>query len=103
MVHVPDVLADPEYALKGAAEAAGFRSCLGVPLLCEGQIVGAITVLRAEVGHFSDKQIDLLKIFASQAVIAIQNVRLFNEIQEKSLQLELANRHKSEFLRQHVA
>jgi signal transduction histidine kinase len=67
-------------------------------MLRESQIVGAITVTRAEVGHFSDKQVDLLKTFASQAVIAIENVRLFNEIQEKSLQLELANRHKSEFL-----
>jgi signal transduction histidine kinase len=82
VVHVPDVLADPEYPLKGAAEVAGYRCSLGVPLLCEGQIVGAITVLRPEVGRFSDKQVDLLKTFASQAVIAIQNVRLFNEINE---------------------
>jgi signal transduction histidine kinase len=98
VVHVPDVLADPENALKGASEVAGFRGCLGIPMLREGQIVGAITVLRPEVGYFSDKQIDLLKTFASQAVIAIQNVRLFNEIQEKSRQLEIAGKHKSEFL-----
>jgi len=98
VVHVPDVLADPQYGLKGTAEAAGFRSCLGVPMLREGHIVGAITVLRAETGLFSEKEVDLLKTFASQAVIAIQNVRLFNEIQDKSLLLELANRHKSEFL-----
>jgi len=98
VVHVPDVLADPEYALKATAEVAGYHACLGVPMLREGQIVGAITVLRREAGHFSDKQIDLLKTFASQAVIAIQNVRLFKEIQEKSAQLEVANRHKSEFL-----
>jgi signal transduction histidine kinase len=98
VVHVADVLADPENALKGASEVAGFRGCLGIPMLREGQIVGAITVLRPEVGYFSDKQIDLLKTFASQAVIAIQNVRLFNEIQEKSRQLEIAGKHKSEFL-----
>jgi signal transduction histidine kinase len=98
VVHVPDVLADPEYALKETAEVAGYRGSLGVPMLHEGQIVGAITVNRAKVGHFSDKQVDLLKTFASQAVIAIENVRLFNEIQDKSRQLELANRHKSEFL-----
>ena len=98
VIHVPDVLADPQYGLKGTAGVAGFRSCLGVPMLREGQIVGAITVLRAEAGLFSDKEVDLLKTFASQAVIAIQNVRLFNEIQDKSLLLELANRHKSEFL-----
>lgn len=98
VVHVPDVLADPEYALKETAKGAGYRGSLGIPMLHEGQIVGAITVNRAKVGRFSDKQIDLLKTFASQAVIAIENVRLFHEIQEKSLQLELANRHKSEFL-----
>ena len=98
VVHVPDVLGDSEYELKEAAATAGFRGTLGVPMLHKSQVVGAITVTRAEVGHFSNKQVDLLKIFASQAVIAIQNVRLFNEIQEKSLQLELANRHKSEFL-----
>ena len=98
VVHVSDVLADPEYAIKDAARVARFRACLGVPMRSEGEIIGAITVLRPEVGYFSDKQVDLLKTFASQAVIAIQNVRLFNEIQEKSLQLELANRHKSEFL-----
>jgi len=98
VVHIPDVLAEPQYALKDAAQRAGFRGSLGVPMLSEGQVVGAITVNRAEAGYFSDKQVDLLKTFASQAVIAIQNVRLFNEIQDKSLQLELANRHKSEFL-----
>ena len=98
VVHVADVLADAENALKGASEVAGFRSCLGIPMLREGQIVGAITVLRPEVGYFSDKQIDLLKTFASQAAIAIQNVRLFHEIQETSRQLEIAGKHKSEFL-----
>ena len=98
VIHVHDVLQEPEYGLKQAAEVSGYRACLGVPMLREGQYIGAITVLRPEPGRFSDKQVDLLKTFASQAVIAIQNARLFKEIQEKSAQLEIANRHKSEFL-----
>src|SRR5205085_2134827 len=64
----------------------------------EGVAIGTITVRRAEVRPFTDKQIALIETFADQAAIAIQNVRLFNEIQEKSQQLEIANRHKSEFL-----
>ena len=60
--------------------------------------MGAITVLRAETGLFTDKQVALLETFANQAVIAIENVRLFREIQDKSYQLEIANKHKSEFL-----
>jgi signal transduction histidine kinase len=67
-------------------------------MLREGQAVGTINLTRRTPGPFTDKQITILKTFADQAVIAIENVRLFNEIQEKSRQLEIANRHKSEFL-----
>ena len=100
VVNLADMMADLELdaSVKHLAQLAGYRSVLSVPMLREDQIVGAITVNRAEVGRFADKEVDLLQTFASQAVIAIENVRLFHEIQDKSLQLELANKHKSEFL-----
>ncbi len=95
---IADVLADPQYGQKEAAQRAGFRSNLAVPMLRDGQVVGSIVVCRAEVGEFPEKKVRLLQTFADQAVIAIENVRLFNEIQDKSRQLEIANQHKSEFL-----
>jgi signal transduction histidine kinase len=98
-VHIPDVLADSEYERMDIAHASGYRSILSVPMLREGVPVGALTVARSgEVRPFTDKQIALVTTFADQAVIAIENVRLFKEIQEKSAQLEVANKHKSEFL-----
>ena len=79
-------------------ERIGTRSFAAAPMLWEGRGVGAILVARDTVSPFSDKEIDLLKTFADQAVIAIQNARQFDEIQDKSRQLEAANRHKSDFL-----
>jgi GAF domain-containing protein len=81
-VQVYDVLADPEYALKEGAQRAGFRSNLAVPMLRDDQVIGAISVCREEPGVFPNRLVRLLQTFAGQAVIAIENVRLFRETQE---------------------
>jgi GAF domain-containing protein/anti-sigma regulatory factor (Ser/Thr protein kinase) len=81
-VQIPDVLADPSYAHKDAAHHQGFRSAVGVPMMREGRVVGAISVTRPEPGLVPEKLVRLLQTFADQAVIAIENVRLFNETKE---------------------
>jgi signal transduction histidine kinase len=80
------------------ARAIGYRSILSVPMLRGDAAIGAINVVRVEAVPFTDAQIELLRTFADQAVIAIENVRLFHEIEDKGRQLEVASRHKSEFL-----
>jgi GAF domain-containing protein len=80
--HVPDVLSDPLYQSKDAARVSGFRAGLAVPMIREGQVIGAIFVSRKQAGLFPDAQVQLLKTFADQAVIAIENVRLFNETKD---------------------
>ena len=86
IVHVPDVLEDPEYSHE-LALAGGWRAVLAVPLLREGIPVGALTAAKAEAAPFSDRQIQLLKTFADQAVIAIENVRLFEAEQQRTREL----------------
>jgi signal transduction histidine kinase len=98
VVHVADVLADPDYTFTEPQRLGGYRTVLGVPMLREGIPVGVLTLTRSEVRPFTSKQIDLASTFADQAVIAIENVRLFDEIQDKSRQLQLASEHKSQFL-----
>jgi signal transduction histidine kinase len=97
-VHIPDVLADPECELPEPYRKEGMRSALAVPLLRENMLIGAITIHRRDARPFTDKQIALLRTFADQAVIAVENVRLFKELEEKNLQLEMASKHKSQFL-----
>jgi signal transduction histidine kinase/CheY-like chemotaxis protein len=98
-VQIPDVLADPEYSLPGAQRSSGgYRTHLGVPLLSSGRLIGVILVSRTTVRPFDDKQIELAATFADQAAIAMENARLFDELQEKSRQLEIANLAKSRFL-----
>jgi GAF domain-containing protein len=84
VVAIPDVLEDPEYAVKDSSVAAGFRSLLSVPLIRDKSPIGAISVGKPEPGLFPDEQVALLQTFADQAVIAIENVRLFDEVQART-------------------
>ena len=87
-VHIPDVLQDPEYSYAGA-KVTGVRTILGVPLLREEALVGIFTVHRTRVDPFTDKEIELVTTFANQAVIAIENARLFEELRDRQAELRV--------------
>jgi len=99
-VQVPDIAAPGAYSgpLRDVLLRTGSRAILGVPLVREDRLIGGLTVTRRTPGEFAPQIIDLLRTFASQSALAIQNARLFQEIGDKSRQLEEADRHKSEFL-----
>ena len=100
LVHIKDVDTEPGLAEHSRAitKRSGVRSVLLAPMQSMGATTGALSVGRRAAGGFSDRELELIRTFADQAVIAMENVRLFNEIQEKSRQLEIANKHKSDFL-----
>ena len=101
LVQIPDILDEREYTftrIRSILARLGYRSVLAVPLLLEQRVLGALVVQRREQGTFAPGVVNLLQTFATQSALAIQNARLFREIEEKSRQLEVASQHKSEFL-----
>ena len=104
-VHIPDVTADAEYAFHDFTHITGARTMLGLPLLRDGSPIGLLSLYRTRVAPFTKRQIELLETFADQAVIAIENARLFEEVQERTRELartveelEIASQHKSQFV-----
>jgi signal transduction histidine kinase len=95
---IADVLADPEYGRLDIQRHGGFRTTMGVPMLLDGEVVGVLVVWRTQVDPFSERATELLTTFAAQAAIAIRSVDLVNALQARSAEVEVASRHKSEFL-----
>jgi signal transduction histidine kinase len=98
VIHIADVLVDSDYTWAEAQRLGGYRTVLGVPMLREGVAMGVLTLTRSEVRPFTERQIELVSTFADQAALAIENVRLFDEIQEKNRQLQQASENKSQFV-----
>jgi signal transduction histidine kinase len=98
VIHIADVLADPDYTWAEAQKLGGYRTVLAVPMMREDVPMGVLTLTRSEVRPFSEKQIELVSTFADQAAIAIENARLFDEIRDKNRQLAEASEHKSQFV-----
>ena len=98
VAQVADIATRPSFPLRDAALAAGFHAVLILPLAVPGRTLGALVLQKREVGEFPDNVVNLMRTFASQSVLAIQNARLFEEIAENSRQLEIASQHKSQFL-----
>jgi two-component system, NtrC family, sensor kinase len=97
-IQVPDVLEAPaESRVRGALVRAGYRALLAVPLVREGHLLGGLTVLRKATGGFGPEVIELLRTFATQSALAIQNARLFHEIEAKGREVQVASQHKSEW------
>ena len=97
-VQILDARADPDYEMHRARELGGFRTMLGVPMLAADKVIGVTTLWREEVSGFDDRTVELVTTFAAQGAIAIQNVQLFLALQQRERELEVAGRHKSEFL-----
>ena len=97
-VHILDVETDPDYQLAEAQKLGGMHTMLSVPLMREGTPIGVFALARRSVRPFTERQIELVTVFADQAVIAIENVRLFDEIQDKNRQLQMASENKSQFV-----
>ncbi len=99
-IQIPDILEQGAYTgrLREVAERAGYRALLAIPLLREDRLIGALVLRRRVPGPFQEETVNLLQTFATQSVLAIQNARLFREIEAKSREVEIASRHKSQFL-----
>jgi signal transduction histidine kinase len=99
VVNLADIRQEPDFGISGRlSEDLKFRAILSVPMVRDGSVIGAITVARAGAGSFAENQVELLRTFADQAAIAIENVRLFKELEAANRELAAASQHKSEFL-----